>query len=104
MQSAVPPFFFFDINNMPHYSVILHALHNLSFCFTMPFTFNNHKTIVAFHYNVENNIFTSSLIINNIYIHSLRPNYPSTHLPYIVKRHCKPVKSIDLTKFTKICK
>ena len=65
--------FFIDINSMPHYTVILHALHNLSFSFTITFTFNNHKTIVDIHYNYDNNIFlTSSLIIHNIYIHSLR--------------------------------
>ena len=57
-----------------HYRVILHALHNLSFSFTITFTFNNHKTIVQIHYNVDN-ILTSSLIIENIYIHSLRLIY-----------------------------
>ena len=32
------------------------------------------------HYNVDNNILTSILIINNIYIHSLRSIYLSTYL------------------------
>ena len=68
---------FIDINSMPHYRVILHALHNLSFSFTITFKFNNHKTIVEIHYNVDNNILTSSLIINNIYIHSLKSVYMS---------------------------
>jgi len=54
---------FIDINYMPHYRVILHALRNLSFSFTITFTFNNHKTVVEIHYNVDNNILTSSLII-----------------------------------------
>ena len=54
---------------MPHYIVILHALHNLSFSFTINFTFYNHKTIVEIHYNVDNSVLTSSRIINNIYIH-----------------------------------
>jgi len=57
---------------MPNCIVILHALHYLSFSFTITFTFNNHKTIVEVHYNIDNNILTSSHIINNIYIHSLR--------------------------------
>ena len=48
---------FIDINSMPHYIVILHALHNLSFNFTITFTFNNPKTIVEIHYNFDNNIF-----------------------------------------------
>ena len=50
-------FSFIDINSMPHYRVILHALHNLSFSFTI--TFNNNKTTVEIHYNVNNNILTS---------------------------------------------
>ena len=62
--------FFIYINSMLHYIVILHASHNLSFSFTITFTFNNNKTIVEVHY-VNNNILMSSLIIN-IYIHSLR--------------------------------
>ena len=49
--------FYIYINNMPHYIVILHALHNLSFSFTITFTFNNHKTIVEIHYSFNNNIF-----------------------------------------------
>ena len=43
----------------------------------------------------------SSLIINNIYIHSLRSIYLSTYLSFVVKRHCKYVKSIDLRNFYK---
>jgi len=97
-------FLFIDINSMPHYRVILHALHNLSFSFALTFTFNNHKTIVEIHYNIDNNILMSSLLINNIYIHSLSSIYLSAYLSYIVKHHCKSVKSIDLTNFTKICK
>ena len=50
-----PPFI--DINSMPRYIVILHALPNLSFSFTI--TFNNNRTIVEIHYNVNNNILTS---------------------------------------------
>ena len=42
---------------MPHYIIILHALHNLSFSFTITFTFNKHKTIVEIHYNFDNNIY-----------------------------------------------
>ena len=95
---------FVDINSMPLHIVILHALHSLSFSFTITFTFNNHKTIVKVHYNFDNNILTSSLTINNIYIHSVRSVYLSTYLSFIVKRHYKSVKSIDLTNFTKICK
>jgi hypothetical protein len=45
------------INSMPHYIVILHVLRNLTFSFTITFTFNNNKTIVEIHYNVNNNIF-----------------------------------------------
>jgi len=106
---AWPYFFFFiiiiiDVNSMPHYRVILHAVHNLSFSFTITFTFYNPKTIVEIHYSVSNNILTSSLTINNIYIHSLGSIYLSTYLSFIVNRHCKSVKSIDLTNFTKICK
>jgi len=89
---------------MPHYTVTLHALHNLTFSFTVPFTFNNNKSIVEVHYNVDNNILTSSLIINNIYIYCLRSVCLSTYPSYIVDRHCKSVKSIDLTNFTKISK
>ena len=79
---------------MPHYTVTLHALHNLSFSFTITFTFNNHKTKVEIHYNVDN-ILTSSLIINNIYIYSLKSICLSTYPSFIVERHCKSVKSID---------
>ena len=89
---------------MPKYRVILHPLHNLRFSFTITFTFNNHKNIVEIHYKVDNNILMSSLIINNIYIHSLKSIYASTHISYIVKRHCKIVKSIDVTNFTQIFK
>ena len=49
--------------------VILHALHNLSFSFTIIFTLNNHKTIVEIHYNFDSNILTYNLTINNIYIY-----------------------------------
>ena len=59
-------FLFTDINSMPHYRVILHALHNLSLRFTITFTFNNHKTVVEIHHKVDNNILTSSLIINRL--------------------------------------
>ena len=48
--------FIIDINSMPHYTAILHALHNLSFSFTITFTLNNNKTIVVTHYNIDNNI------------------------------------------------
>ena len=58
------------------------------------FTFNNTKTIVNIRYNVNNNILTSKLTINNISIHSLR----SFHL---VKCHCRSVKSMDLMNFIK---
>ena len=102
--NTTPPVFFVDINSMPHYRAILHALHNSSFSFPIPFTFNNYKTIVEFHYNVDKNILTSSLIIYNICLHSRRSVFSSTYLSYIIKRHCKSVKSIDLTNFTKICK
>jgi len=40
--------------------------------FTITFTFNNNKTIVEIYYNVNNNILTSKLTINDIYIHSVR--------------------------------
>ena len=52
------------------------------------------------HYNIDNNILTSSLMVNNIYTHSLR----SIYLSFIGKRHCKSVNDIDLTNITKICK
>jgi len=45
---------FIDINSMPHYIAILHALHILSFSFTITFTFNNNKTIVEIHYKASN--------------------------------------------------
>ena len=51
------PFLFIDINSMPHYIVILHDLHNLSFSFTITFIFNNHKIIVEIRYIFDNNIF-----------------------------------------------
>ena len=92
------------LTTCPHYIEILHALHNLSFSFKITFTFNNNKTIVEVHYNVYNNILTSSLIINNIYIHFLRSVSLSTYLSFIVKSYFKSVKSIDLTNFTKIYK
>ena len=36
---------------------LLHALYNLSFSFTITFTFNNHKIILEIHHNFDNNIF-----------------------------------------------
>ena len=48
--------FLIDINSMPHYTVTLHAMHNLRFSFAITFTFNNDKTIVEIHY-VNDNIF-----------------------------------------------
>ena len=97
--------FYIYINSMSHYTVTLHALHNLSSSFTITFIFNNHKTVVEIHYNVDNNILISSLIINNIYIHSLRSVClsvcVSAYLSHIVKRHCKSVKTVDLKNFTK---
>jgi len=96
--------FFFYINIMPHYIIILHALHNLNFSFTITFTFQNHKILVEINYNVDNHILTSSLKMNNIYIHSLKSTCLSTYLSFIVRCHCKSVESIDLTNFTKICK
>jgi len=41
-------------NSMPHYVATLHALHNLSFSFTI--TLDKNKTIVDIHYNVDKNI------------------------------------------------
>jgi hypothetical protein len=68
---------------MPHYIVILHALHNyLSFSFTISFTVNNHKTINEIHCNFYNNIFYSSLTINNIYIPSLSSTSVSLSIFY----------------------
>ena len=74
------PCFSTDINSMPRYIIILHALDTLSFSFTITFTFNNNKTAVEVHYNVDNNILTPSLIIHNINIHSLRSICLSTYL------------------------
>jgi len=85
---------------MPRYI----ASHNLSFSFTISFTFNDNKTIVEVHYNIHNSILTSGLIINNIDIHSLRSIYLSTYLSFIVKLNCKSAKSIELTNLTNICK
>ena len=90
-------YFFIDINSMPHYTVTLHSSHNLRFSFTITFTFNNHKTLVEIHYNVDNHILTSSRIINIIFIHSLRSICLSTYLSFIVKRHWNFLKSTDLT-------
>ena len=45
------------VNSMLHYTVTLHALHNLSFSCTITFTFNSHKTTVEILYNFANNIF-----------------------------------------------
>ena len=79
-------FFLFVIlfNSMPHYMVILHTLHNLNFSFTITF-------ILIVTHNFGNNILTSKLKINNIYINSVG----SIYLSFIVKRHCNSVKSID---------
>jgi len=52
-----PPLFLIGINSMPNYMVILHASHNLSFSFTITFTFNDNKTIVEIRYNADDNIF-----------------------------------------------
>ena len=61
--SAITFLFFFVIlfNSMPHYMVILHALHNYNFSFTITFM------LIVIHYNVGNNVLTSKLKINNIY-------------------------------------
>jgi len=50
---------------MSHYIVILHAVNNLNFSFTINFTL-----IVT--YNFGNDILTSKLKINNIYMNSLK--------------------------------
>jgi len=42
---------------MPHYTVILYALHNLIFSFTI--IFNNNETIVEIIYNINNKILMS---------------------------------------------
>ena len=47
---------------MPHYMVILHALHNLNFSVTITFM------LIVTHYNISNNVLTSKLKINNIYL------------------------------------
>ena len=92
--------FFIDINSMSHYTVILHASHNLSFSFTITFTFNDNKTIVEVHYNVDNNILTSSLIINNIYI--LSEIYLSVYLSiFYNKASLQICKVYKFTKFYK---
>ena len=49
--------FLIDIIRMPHYIVILRALHKLSFSFTKTFRFNSHKIVVDIHCNFNNNIF-----------------------------------------------
>ena len=97
--------FYIDINNMPHYTVTLHALHNLSFSFTITFTFNNKKTIVEIHYNVDNNILTPSVIMNNIYINSLRSICLSVCLSISYsKASLQTCKVYRFNKFYKICK
>ena len=64
---------FIDINSMPHYMVMLHALHKyLSCSFTVSFAVNYHKSIDKIYENFYNNVLTFSLTINNIYIHALR--------------------------------
>jgi len=67
-SGPIAVFFLIYINSMPHYTITLHASRNLRFSFTVTFTFNGNKTIVQVHYKVDNNILTSSLIINNLYI------------------------------------
>ena len=57
LQTVGVCFFLIGINSVPHYIVILHALLNLSFSFTITVTFNNNKTVVEILYNVDNNIF-----------------------------------------------
>jgi len=46
---------------MPHCTVMLQALDYLSFSFT----FNDNKTTLEIHYNINNNILTSKHTINN---------------------------------------
>jgi len=77
-------FFFIDINSMPHYTAILHALHNFSCSFTITFTFNNNKTIVDIHYNVDNNILTPSLVINKVRSTHMGRSYTEKQEPYKV--------------------
>jgi hypothetical protein len=64
-------FFYLFINSMPHYMVILHALHSLIFCFTITNLNGNKQTVVEIFYNFGNNIYLST---------------------FIVKRHCKSEK------------
>jgi len=49
--------FFYWYYSMPHYTVILYALHNLIFSFTI--IFNNNETIVEIIYNINNKILMS---------------------------------------------
>jgi len=87
---------------MPHYIVTLHALHNLSFSFTMTSKFNNNKVIVEIHYNVDNNILTRSLIINNIYTHSLRSVCLSVYLSIVYSQ--ASMQNCKVYRFNKFCK
>ena len=74
-------FFVILFNSMPHYMVILHALHNLNFSFTITFM------LIVTQYNVGNNVWTSKLKINK---------FSGIYLSFIVKHHCNSVKSIDV--------
>jgi hypothetical protein len=65
---------------MPHYMVILNALHNLNFSFTITFM------LIVTHYNVGNNVLTSKLKISNIY-----NEFSGIYLSFIVKHHCNNV-------------
>ena len=48
---------FFIDNNMPHYAVILQALHKLRFSFKTTFTFINHITRVIINYVLNTKVF-----------------------------------------------
>jgi len=69
---------------MPHYTAILHASHKFSCSFTITFTFNNNKTIVEIHCDVDNNILTSSLVINNVRSTHMGRSYKEKEVPYKV--------------------
>ena len=90
---------------MPHYTVTLHASHNLNFSFTITFTFNNNKTLDEVHHNVNNNILMSSDTINNIYIHSLRSVCLSVYLSTFYSNASLQIcKVYRFNKFYKFCK
>jgi hypothetical protein len=59
LSVCLPAFFMYCYYSMPHYTVILHALLNLIFSFTV--AFNTNKIILGVIYirNVNNNILTS---------------------------------------------